>query len=62
MVDGPFRTLRDVQHDLAEQQSQLGINKFWNSSNQSGSLKMLQDKVRVALEEIQVSIVVNYVV
>ncbi|KAG9031543.1 hypothetical protein FS837_002952 [Tulasnella sp. UAMH 9824] len=47
------QALRDVKHEIAEQQSQLGVSKFWNSSDQSGSLKKLQEKVRVALEEIE---------
>ncbi|KAG9040579.1 hypothetical protein FS837_000444, partial [Tulasnella sp. UAMH 9824] len=47
------QALRGVQHEIAVQQSQPGIKKFWNSSDQSGSLKKLQDKVRAALEEIQ---------
>lgn len=50
-----FRILRDLQHEIAEQQSQLGIKKFWNSIDQVGDLKNLKDKVRTALEEIQVS-------
>lgn len=47
------QALRDVRHEIAEQQSQPGMKKFWNSSDQSGSLKNLQDRVRAALEEIQ---------
>ncbi|KAG8953782.1 hypothetical protein FRC00_006115, partial [Tulasnella sp. 408] len=47
------QALKDVQHEIAAQQSQLGIKKFWNSSDHSGSLKKLQEKVRAALEEIQ---------
>ncbi|KAG9034153.1 hypothetical protein FS837_002265, partial [Tulasnella sp. UAMH 9824] len=50
------QALRDVKHEIAKQQSQLGVKKFWNATDQSGSLKKLQEKVRVALEEIQ-----NYV-
>ncbi|KAG8899904.1 hypothetical protein FRC00_000712, partial [Tulasnella sp. 408] len=45
--------LRDLQHEIAEQQSQLGIKKFWNSIDQVRDLKNLEDKVRRALEEIQ---------
>lgn len=55
----PLRALKDMEHEIAAQQSQLGIKKFWNSTDQSGSLKKLQDKVRAALEEIQVSDPVN---
>lgn len=50
-----FRVLRDLQHEIAEQQSQLRIKNFWNSIDQVGDLKKLEDKVHTALEEIQVS-------
>ncbi|KAG9024811.1 hypothetical protein FS837_005184, partial [Tulasnella sp. UAMH 9824] len=47
------RTLQDVQSEIVEEQSQPGLKKFWNSSDGSGNLKKIQDKVRAALEEIQ---------
>lgn len=50
-----IRTLGDIQYQIEHIQSQASVKKFWRSSDHSGSLKTLQEKIRAALEEIQVS-------
>lgn len=57
-----FRALQAVQLEVETLNSQSGLKKFWSSYDQTGSLKKLQEKVRTALEELQVSLVFHDVV
>ncbi|KAG9036644.1 hypothetical protein FS837_001617 [Tulasnella sp. UAMH 9824] len=53
-IDDLQRELRDLQDQIQKFQSQRGMSRFWHSGDQSGSLRSLQEKIRTALEEIQV--------
>ncbi|KAG8912643.1 hypothetical protein FRC00_004068, partial [Tulasnella sp. 408] len=52
-MDDLQRTLGDIQYQIEHFQSQATVKKFWRSSDHCGSLNALQEKIRAALEEIQ---------
>lgn len=49
------RNLEEVRSEIQRLQSGTAMRRFWSAEKDAGTLKKLQDQVRAALEEIQVT-------
>ncbi|KAG8959835.1 hypothetical protein FRC05_007311, partial [Tulasnella sp. 425] len=58
-IEALQRGLEAVKLEVKTLESQGPLKRFWNSGDQSGNLKNLQEQVRTALEEIQLLVNLN---